>query len=281
MSRDDFPLIGTTSDEDGELFGVHIPELQLSIDDYRAGIAAAGLAADEYYLELGSGHGIGLVVAAREFEADAHGVEYLDDAIARAYERAERAGVRDRIDIVRGDVRRTNVASADVLHMHLGPAFHDVLAAQLEQQLTPGARVIAAGWQVPGWLPSPSALEAWDFGYVYRPADPKWQLAWSAEPPVQLAATSEDDSIAWRTSASVHADLAGLELRVEGPDADQVVAVLDRTSAARGTTLHVAYSAPDDARFHLALWGRSRNGRFTQRGDVFAPRLEARDEPTA
>lgn len=56
----------TTAELRGELFGVHIPELQLSIADYRGGLAAAKLTADERYLELGSGHGRGLVLAAGE-----------------------------------------------------------------------------------------------------------------------------------------------------------------------------------------------------------------------
>ncbi|MCW2950165.1 MAG: hypothetical protein JWN41_1178 [Thermoleophilia bacterium] len=59
----------TTSDERGELFGVHIPELQLSNDEYRAGMRAAQLAPGEAYLELASGHGNGLVIAASDFEA--------------------------------------------------------------------------------------------------------------------------------------------------------------------------------------------------------------------
>ncbi|MBC7460904.1 MAG: class I SAM-dependent methyltransferase, partial [Thermoleophilia bacterium] len=242
--------------------------LQLSVADYRAGLHAAGLAAGEYYLELGSGHGHGLVIAAREFEADAHGVEYLEGAITTALARAVKAGVIDHVDIVRGDVRRINFAPADVVHMHLGPAFHDVLAERIEQQLTPNARVIAAGWQVPGWLPLPTALEAWDAGYVYRPADPRWQVSWGAVEPI---AADTLDEPAYVVAVNVHADLAAIEVRVEGADAGSVTVAASTTHAGRGQQLHAAWSAPADASFALAPWARSRNGRFTQRGSAFAP----------
>ncbi|MCW2973404.1 MAG: ribosomal protein methyltransferase [Thermoleophilia bacterium] len=264
----ELPPTTTTAEARDELFGVHIPELQLPLADYRAGLGAAGLAAGEYYLELGSGHGHGLVIAAREFEADAHGVEYLEDAITTALARAVKAGVVDRVDIVRDDVRRTSFAPADVVHMHLGPAFHDVLAERLEQQLTPNARVVAAGWQVPGWLPLPSALEAWDAGYVYRPADPRWQVSWGAVEP--LAADALDQP-AHTVAVNVHADLAAIEVRIDGADAPDAEAVVSSARAGRGQQVHVAWSAPEGARFELALWARSRNGRFTQRGSTFTP----------
>src|SRR5262249_47179993 len=40
----------TTAELRDELFGVHIPELQLPIEEYRAGLDAAGLHEDERYL---------------------------------------------------------------------------------------------------------------------------------------------------------------------------------------------------------------------------------------
>ena len=108
-----FDPVRTTADErDGELFGVHIPELQLSTEEYRRGIAAADLRDGERYLELGSGHGMGLVIAAREFGAIAVGVEYLDEAIDRAREAADRAGIGERVELIRADLRRIDPTSA-------------------------------------------------------------------------------------------------------------------------------------------------------------------------
>ncbi|MCW2925652.1 MAG: methylase family protein [Thermoleophilia bacterium] len=249
------PDSSTTAELRAELFGVHIPELQLSPEEYRAGLQAAGLAPGERYLELGSGHGHGLLIAATEFGALATGVEYLDDAVERTRRAAERAGVADRVHLLHDDLRRVDPAPFDVVHMHLGPAFHDVLAARLERLLAPDARVVAAGWRVPGWLPDADALEAWDAGYVYRPSDPRTHASWGER--------DGDDAV----ELHLHADLRDLEPRLDGIAAPDRVAV-SRTASGRGTTILV--SLPSDPSVELSVWARDRAGRFTRRGPVFA-----------
>lgn len=221
---DDWRDPSTTAELRGELFGVHIPELQLSVDDYRDGLSAAQLAEDEHYLELGSGHGRGLVVATSEFGAHATGVEYLEDALARARRAADAAGVGDRVELLRDDLRRVDPTPFDVVHMHLGPAFHDVLAARLERLLSQHARVVAAGWKVPGWLPDPVAETRWEHGYVYRPADPRMQASWG-----EVGST---DELAW-IELHVHADLDAIEVRVDGAPAGAIAMTGPGQHAAR------------------------------------------------
>lgn len=253
-----FEPVRTTSDEaDDELFGVHIPELQLGVDEYRAGFRAAGLRDGERYLELGSGHGNGLIIAAREFGATAVGIEYLDDAIDRARAAARRAGVEDSVELIRDDLRRIEPTAADVVHMHLGPAFHDVLAARMEQSLTPTARVIAAGWRVPGWRPLPGTAEQWDGGYVYRPADPRMHISWFDE-------RDEANEDVVLLDARVHADLEAIEPRFD-TDGPEPIIELSQTTAFRGQRIAVAIGRTGFP-IELALWGRSRSGRLTQRG---------------
>lgn len=252
----------TTADTRGELFGVHIPELQLAADDYRAGLRAARLTRGEQYLELGSGHGTGLVIAAGEFGAHATGIEYLEDAIERAETAADEAGVREQVELRRADLRTIDPTPFDVVHMHLGPAFHDVLAARLERLLTRDARVVTAGWRVPGWKPLDAALRTWDGGYVYRPADPTMQASWGH-------VDRTGPSPAW-VELHAHADLTDLEVRVDGlPDARVAIS---HAAAARGTTVLVAL--PPGRTQQLTVWGRCRAGRFTQRGPVFVDPLD-------
>jgi SAM-dependent methyltransferase len=248
----------TTAELRGELFGVHVPELQLPADEYRAAFAAARLEPGDRYLELGSGHGTGLVVAAAEHGAIATGAEYLDDAIERARDRARRAGVEDRVVLLHEDLRRVDPTPFDVVHVHLGPAFHDVLAARLERLLAQHARVIAAGWRVPGWLPVPGTEDEWDGGYVYRPADPRLQASWGER--------TTDGDLPF-VELHVHADLEAIEPRVDGaPAADRIA--LDRTHATRGTTVLVQLPG---AGSELSIWARCRAGRLTQRGPVLPP----------
>ncbi len=247
----------TTADLRAELFGVHIPELQLPADEYRGGFAAAALAPGEQYLELGSGHGRGLVIAALEFGAHATGVEYLEDAIERSRRAAERAGVGERVNVVRNDLLQVDPEPFDVVHMHLGPAFHDVLAARMEESLTPTARVIAAGWRVPGWRPVPGTAERWDGGYIYRPADPRMHVSWFEE---------RDETIdnVVILDARVHADVEAIEPRFD-TDGPEPIIELSQTTAFRGQRIAVAVGRTGFP-IELALWGRSRSGRLTQRG---------------
>ena len=239
----------TTAELRDELFGVHIPELQLPQEEYRASFVAAGLGDGDSYVELGSGHGIGLLLAATEFGARTTGVEYLADAIERTRRAADRAGVADRVELVHEDLRRFDPGDADVVHMHLGPAFHDVIAARLERLLTPDTRVIAAGWRVPGWLHDQDAFDAWEGGYVYRPADPRMHATWG------------ERGDGW-VELHVHADLRDIEPRLDGAAAGDRIAI-SRASAGRGTTLLLSLP-PSGA--ELSIWARDRAGRFTRRG---------------
>jgi len=247
----------TTADERGELFGVHIPELQLPDDEYRAAMRAAALAADELYIELGSGHGNGLVIAAAEFGARAFGVEYLEDANERAVAAALRAGVGDRVNVRREDLRTTDPTPADVLYLHLGPAFHDLLAPRLERMLTRSTRVIAAGWRVPGWLPVPGTQDSWDAGYVYRPADPLLHATWGP------ALDSDTGRIVREFHA--HADLEAIEARVDGVVDDQGSIELSAHVAGRGQSILAAWD-PTTIAGEVTLWARCRAGRFSSRG---------------
>lgn len=263
------------------LFGVHIPELQLAEGDFHEALTAAALRPGETYLELGCGHGRGLIVAARDFEARAVGVDYLPDALDRARKLAARAGVT--VELVREDLMQHDPTDADVVLVHLGPAFHDVLAPRFEDLLTPTTRVVACGWDVPGWI------EQWGSygfaaGYVYRPGDPRQHGEWSAPgitphaAPGQplpelhrvLGATPNVDVVEFRAGV----DLREIELRLDGPLADRLTVRAGAHALGRGqhTLVEVRWpasaagAAAAAAPTTLDVWARSHSGRFTQRG---------------
>lgn len=265
----------STADERGELFGVHIPELQLPLGEYRAAFRAAALQPDERYVELGSGHGHGLVLAAGEFGARALGIEYLEDAIATSRQRAADAGVADRVEVVRADLRRVDLRDADVVHLHLGPAFHDLLASRLEQALSPGARVVCAGWEVPGWRADPAAESTWPGGSVYRPADPAWH--------VSLASCGRDrDSGAVVAWLDVHADLADVTVTATTSDGSSLPVLLREQRLWRGQRVAVAIddgggSGGSVSTVRLELVADARDGRRCARGPGWQLAPEQRD----
>lgn len=159
------------------MFGAHIPEVQLSPAVIRAALQLADVQPSEKYLEPGSGEGVGLVIAANEFSADATGIEILDHANDIARAAAKSAGVV--VQIVRADLQTYSMADADVVLIHLGPAFHDVLADKLQSELKPSTRVVACGWSVAGWNEVDSIEIDGMPVFLYKPADQSTHIRWN------------------------------------------------------------------------------------------------------
>lgn len=263
------------------LFGVHIPELQLTEGDVREALSAARLLPGESYLELGCGEGRGLVIAALEFDAVASGVDYLQDALDTSRRRAQSAGVD--VTLIHGDLMTVSPTDADVILMHLGPAFHDVLAPRLEKLLTPTTRVAACGWPVPGWI---EQWDSWGFpgGYIYRPGDPRQHGEWHS-PSIPVHATPEHPAPHLQRVLAPHsysvdcvrflagADLRDIELRLTGAADNWLSVYATERTLGRGQEMLVevhcdaaAVAGELPAQAQLELWARSSNGRFTLRG---------------
>lgn len=261
------------------LFGVHIPELQLAVGDFREALAAASLQPGETYLELGCGHGRGLVVAAAEFGARAVGVDYLPEALQRAGKLAARSGVE--VELVHDDLMRVDPTDADVVLMHLGPAFHDVLAPRLEQLLTSTTRVVACGWPVPGWF---EQWDAYDFaaGYVYRPGDPRQHGEWHVpgmpvhstpgQPLPELRRDLGESEVVDALTFTAGVDLHDVELRQHSDSAQHLDVRTAAHTLGRGQSAIVEVRWPTrgnrdaSVETRIEIWARSRSGRFTQRG---------------
>lgn len=247
-------------------FGAHIPSVQLDDDELRTAFERIGLSRGDRYLELGSGAGRGLLLAARDFDAIASGVEIDPAAVATAQALARAAGVDVHVD--ESDVLDADLGVPDVVLMHLGPAFHDLMAPRLEQLLPATTRVVTWGWEVPGWIAEPDPPGFTHPCYCYRPADPRMAGVWHAAgssrttpPNIELI-----DAASFRAGA----DLEHIELRLHGTLASSVTAHASASSLARGQHMLV------ELRWHhhkdgvyggsLELWARSRSSRVTARG---------------
>ncbi len=132
--------------------------------------------------DLGSGDGRVVVIAARDFHVRrAVGVE-IDPAlveVSRAKARME--GVDDRVEIVEGSFFDVPVREATIVYLYLYKSINERLRPKLEEELRPGARVVAVDFPVPGWLPvrirrvrDESDILRSIYLYLVGISDPRW-----------------------------------------------------------------------------------------------------------
>jgi SAM-dependent methyltransferase len=98
---------------------------------------------DDLIYDLGAGDGRIVIEAARR-GARAVGIEIDPIRVSWARRSAERAGVADRVSIVRGDLFGLDLSDADVVTCFLTQATNDTLEPKLARELDPDARVLSA-----------------------------------------------------------------------------------------------------------------------------------------
>jgi tRNA/tmRNA/rRNA uracil-C5-methylase (TrmA/RlmC/RlmD family) len=85
----------------------------------RAMLEIAEVKPSDFVLDLGSGDGRIVIVAARQFGARGLGVEIVPDLVAQSRDNARRAGVADRAEFRVQDLFATDLSQASVITMYL------------------------------------------------------------------------------------------------------------------------------------------------------------------
>lgn len=112
----------------------------------------AGVKAGDYVIDLGSGDGRIVIVAARQFGARGLGVEIVPELVARSRDNARRAGVADRVEFRVQDLFATDLSPATVITMYLLPEVNLQLRPRL-LALKPGTRIVSHDWDMGDWKP--------------------------------------------------------------------------------------------------------------------------------
>lgn len=118
----------------------------------RAMLAAARVTPDDFVVDLGSGDGRIPIIAAREFGARAHGIDYNGDMVALARRLADRQGLRGKVSFQRGDIFESDFSTASVVTLYLLPSLNLKLRPQL-LALRPGTRVLSHAFDMGDWEP--------------------------------------------------------------------------------------------------------------------------------
>ena len=112
----------------------------------------AGVKRGDHVLDLGSGDGRIVILAARRFGATGLGVE-IDPALVRlSNSHAQSAGVSQRAQFREQDLFKTDLSSATVITMYLLPEVNLQLRPAL-LALKPGTRVVSHDWDMGDWTP--------------------------------------------------------------------------------------------------------------------------------
>ncbi len=112
-----------------------------------------GLKASDKMIDLGSGDGRIVIMAAEKFKADATGVEFDDFLFKQSMEGIKVHGISATARIIHGDILKQNYSSADLLTIYLSLESNDKLTPLLEKQLKSGARVVSHDFAFLTWKP--------------------------------------------------------------------------------------------------------------------------------
>jgi SAM-dependent methyltransferase len=112
----------------------------------------AGVGPGDHVIDLGSGDGRIVILAAQRFGATGLGVEIVPELVTESTAHARDAGVADRVQFRVQDLFDTDLAPATVVTMYLLPEVNLQLRPRL-LALKPGTRIVSHDWDLGDWAP--------------------------------------------------------------------------------------------------------------------------------
>lgn len=112
---------------------------------------------EDYVIDLGSGDGRIVILAAKRFGARGMGIEIRDDLIDKSRENARIAGVEGRASFRKQDLFATDLSPASVVTLYLLPEVNLELRPRL-LQLRPGTRIVSHDFDMGDWKPDKTVV---------------------------------------------------------------------------------------------------------------------------
>jgi SAM-dependent methyltransferase len=122
-------------------------------------LRAAKVGPGDHVIDLGSGDGRIVIVAAKRFGATGLGVEIVPDLVRQSLKNARDAGVAGRVDFRVQDLFQTDLSPATVVTMYLLPDVNLQLRPSL-LALKPGTRIVSHDWDLGDWKPDATTVVA-------------------------------------------------------------------------------------------------------------------------
>jgi ribosomal protein L11 methylase PrmA len=130
----------------GLMFVFGAPWVPTSPKVARAMLELAGLKRNETLLDLGCGHGVISILAAKEIDAKGIGLDIHPGLVWWARWRALIRGVRHRTSFRRANLLKTTLPKVDVVSIYLLDGLMNELRDILVRDLNPGTRIVSHGF---------------------------------------------------------------------------------------------------------------------------------------
>lgn len=193
-------------------------------------LTTAGVTSDDLVFDLGAGDGKIAIAAARQFGAQAVGIEFNPDMASLAQRNAERAGVGSRVKIIRGDIFVEDFSKANVVTLYLLPDLN-LRLKPIILKMKPGTRVVSHSFDMGDWEADQTIQTSVARGFYWVvPAQVagEWSLNVPGQSkPAQLKLTQKYQTlqgtitINGQTMSIDSARMRGNEMRFEYPAADK------------------------------------------------------------
>ncbi|MGH9805549.1 MAG: SAM-dependent methyltransferase, partial [Candidatus Acidiferrales bacterium] len=144
--------------------GPYVGSLQEKV---RLMLQAARVKPGELVIDVGSGDGRIVILAAEGFGARAIGIELDAELVAHSRSLVAARGLDDRVNILHANALDVDISPADVVTLYLTPQGLTLLRPYLERTLRPGTRVVSNVFQIPGWKPAEGSLPEEEI-WLYR-----------------------------------------------------------------------------------------------------------------
>jgi len=143
-----------------------LPPVPTNQERIRKALKLANLQPNETLYDLGAGDGRVLLIAAREFNAQAVGIEIGPIQCALIYLRAAAGGFGTKIQVKWGNYLKADLSQADVVFLYATSKEVLRVASYLEKQMKPGSRLVSISADFPEW--EPSIIDERELIFVYN-----------------------------------------------------------------------------------------------------------------
>ena len=116
-------------------------------------LKAAAVTRNDTVYDLGCGDGRIVITAAQKFDALGVGIDIDAERVAEARENVKKAGVANRVRIIRGDLFEADIRPATVVTLYLLTDLNLKLRPKLLRDLNPGTRVVSHAFGMGDWRP--------------------------------------------------------------------------------------------------------------------------------